>query len=66
MTRETLHDHADQSAVLNCEQPYTPAQVLANLELWAKELHWFPVNLDGGPGYVRLGILDMLSRGIKL
>jgi hypothetical protein len=47
------------------KQPYTVAQVLANLPLLEAELSAHRTSLNGGPGYVRLILQSMICRGIE-
>lgn len=44
--------------------PYTPQQILNNLQNFQHELRKYPDNLTGGPGFVRGRIDNILARGI--
>jgi hypothetical protein len=46
-------------------QPYTVAQVLANLPLLEAELSSHRTSVNGGPGWVRLILQSMICRGIE-
>lgn len=46
-------------------KPYTPQQVLNNLQNFVAELDQYPANEQSGPGYVLRGCQNILKRGIE-
>jgi hypothetical protein len=46
-------------------QPYTPQQVLNNLQNFVAELDNYPANEQSGPSYVLHCCQDILKRGIE-
>jgi len=47
------------------ELPYTPQQVIHNLQNMLEQLQDYPDDLEGGPGWVRHQCASILARGIE-
>jgi hypothetical protein len=49
---------------MNTSTPYTPQQVIHNLQNMIEQLRAHPANLEGGPGWCRHQAKSILARGI--